>query len=138
MKLSRFATSLYAVLIFASGAVVGALSQRLYTVNAVSPPRPNSPEEFRKKYLAEMQSRLSLRPEQITELNKILDDTHKRFSEARERQRPEMEKIRQDQTARVRQILDPGQISEYEKFLADRAKKMPNGQSPPGPPPSGK
>src|SRR5207302_10101370 len=97
MKLSRIAVSLYALLIFASGIAIGAFGFRLYEMKSVNANTAHDPAEWRKRYTAEMQSRLHLAPDQTRKLNEILDETRVRFSAARERQRPEIERIRSEQ-----------------------------------------
>ncbi len=117
MKLSRAAIVVYIGLVFASGAVLGAFSHRLYTVSSVSAKTGRSPEEFRKRYLVEMQRRLNLTPDQVVNLNAILDQTRARFDEAKERMR---ESLHQEQVEKVRAMLNPEQQAEYEKVQKER------------------
>jgi hypothetical protein len=58
MKLSRAAIALYIALVFGSGVLLGAFGHRLYMVSTVIANKP-SPEEFRKRMVAEYQSRLN-------------------------------------------------------------------------------
>ncbi len=120
MKLSRIAVSLYALLIFVSGLAVGAFGFRLYTVKSGNANTAHDPAEWRKRYTAEMQSRLHLAPEQSRKLNEILDETRGRFSEARERLRPEMERIRREQVEKIRSMLSESQRPEYDKMRRER------------------
>ena len=135
MKLSRAAIIIYVGLVFVSGAVLGMFGQRLYDAVPVSSNqnrRPN-PEEFRKKMLAEYQSRLKLTDDQVAKLEAITDETRARVSDVRKQMHPEFEKIHQDQTDKVRKILSPDQLLEYEKMhkeREDRQKK--NGGRGPG------
>ena len=55
MKIPRGAVAMYVGLVFASGAVLGAFGQRLYTASSVSAKTTRNPEEFRKRVLATMQ-----------------------------------------------------------------------------------
>ena len=123
MKLSRIAVSLYALLIFASGLAVGAFGFRLYTVKSVNASTSHNPAEWRKRYTAEMQSRLHLAPDQSRKLNEILDETRVRFTEARERLRPEMERIRGEQGEKIRAMLSESQRPEYEKMRREREER---------------
>lgn len=123
MKLSRIAVSLYALLIFASGIAIGAFGFRLYTVKSVNANTAHDPAEWRKRYTAEMQSRLHLNQDQSRKLNVILDETRVRFSEARERMRPEMERIRGEQVEKIRSMLSEGQRPEYEKMRREREER---------------
>ncbi len=124
MKLSRQAMALYALLIFASGGVLGALTHRLYTVTTVSATetRP-SPDEWRKKYMAEMQSRLHLTPDQILKLNIYLDETRSLVREAQAKVKPEIEQIKHDQREKIKTMLDEKQKVEYIKLLEERDRR---------------
>ncbi len=117
MKLSRLTIALYVGLIFASGVVLGVFGHSLYAVTTV---RSNPPEDLRKKTLAEMQKRMQLSNEQVSKINSIMDETRARFHEVRERYRPEMDAHQKDQRDKVRSILSPSQLTEYEKMLKER------------------
>jgi hypothetical protein len=133
MSLSRLSIILYAALIFCSGALVGVFGHRLYTVNAVDAKTSRSPDEWRKRYVTEMQTRLKLRADQVKQLNVILDETRERFHAARERMRPEMDAIRGQQIAEIQGILDPAQRAEYDKMREERERNMKKGGPGPGP-----
>jgi Spy/CpxP family protein refolding chaperone len=125
MILSRKATVLYSVLIFASGGVLGALTHRLYTVSSVAATtRPSGgADEWRKKYLAEMQSRLHLSSEQNLKLNIYLDETRSRVREAHAKTQPEVEQIKREQREKIKAMLDANQKAEYEKLLEERDQR---------------
>ena len=124
MTLSRWAIAGYLALVFGSGAVIGALSHRMYTVSSVSAKAPPSPDEWRKQYMAEMKSRLKLRDDQILRLNILLDETRSRVKEVHQRQRPEIDQIKREQTVRVASMLDPDQKIEYEKLHKEREERF--------------
>lgn len=122
MKRRNLPIAIYLCIVFVSGAVVGALGYRVY-----SPPsaRSNaaqhvSPEEWRKQYLNEMQTRVNLTPDQIQKVNAILDDTDARFTSAREEHHQIVEKIREDHRAKLRAIMTPEQLPKYEQFRTER------------------
>ncbi|HWZ34034.1 MAG TPA: hypothetical protein VNX18_22000 [Bryobacteraceae bacterium] len=123
MKLSRAAIALYVGLVFASGLVLGAFGQRLYTASVVVPRQRPNPEEFRKRIVAEYQSRLKLSPDQVGKLNQILDDTRARMEETRKSMRPAYQKIHEEQVAKIREILAPEQLSEYDKMRKEREER---------------
>ena len=118
--------------VFLSGAVVGAFGHRLYMVRSVysepttiaTPPAPPKPEDFRKKYVEELRTRLQLDELQLGKLNTILDQTREKFHQARERSKErskvESAQIRQDQRNQIRTILKPEQQTEYEKIIQER------------------
>jgi hypothetical protein len=70
-----------------------------------------------------MQSRLHLDAGQISQLNAILDATRDRFREVRDRFRPEMKQIQDEQVSKIRGILNQDQQAEYEKLRVEREKR---------------
>src|SRR5262245_10178282 len=98
--------------VFLSGAVVGAFGHRLYMVRSVYsgpatvPPAAPKPEDFRKKYVEELRTRLHLDEPQLGKLNTILDQTREKFHEMRERSKErskvESTQIRQEQRNQIR------------------------------------
>lgn len=138
MRKSNLATVAYLTLVFLSGAVVGGLAHRLYTMRSVSASTmPKTPEEFRRRYVEEMKSRLHLNVDQLSKLNAVLDETHQKFQDLRERNKPHYEAIQQeqklireqqkalheDQVARIRAILSDQQRDEYGRMQAEREQR---------------
>jgi hypothetical protein len=127
MKRSTLSTALYLSLVFLSGAVVGAFAHRLYTVSTVVSAKP---DDYRRKLLDEMRTRLSLKDAQVTQLSAILDATKARYHEVKERwdrqakqaAKPELKAIQEDQIQQIKGILSEPQRAEYDKFLAEREK----------------
>jgi len=118
--------ALYLLLVFGSGAVVGALGYRTYnppTARSGSLNAPQPPSEWRKQYVEESRSRLSLTDDQVAKLNTILDQTEARFRDGREQYNNVIRKIREDHYERVRTILTPDQVPKYEKLHAEREAK---------------
>jgi DNA primase len=133
MKFSTSAIALYMGLVFASGAVVGGFGHRLYSASAVSAKAPKASEEFRRHYMQEMKSRLNLSSDQITKLELILDETRARIQEANKKLEPEVTSIRSEQIEKIRLMLSPAQVTEYEKLRKEReerSKKKGNGPGP--------
>jgi len=110
---------LLAVLLFSSGAAVGALAHRYFFSSTVV----NASDVMRKRYVDEMQHRLSLTPAQVNQLESILDDTKAKYKAVREAYRPAMLEVKGQQIRRVKAILTPHQIPIYEQLLADREKQ---------------
>ena len=129
MNRSTLTIALYLLLVFASGVAVGGFGYHLYTGTPViaarlgePKPRP-SPEEWRREYLSEMQSKVHLTAPQLQEMNGILDSTRSFFHEAREKHNLELKKLREDQANRIRAILTDEQRPEYEKLRAEREQR---------------
>ncbi|MBV8817538.1 MAG: hypothetical protein JO022_04220 [Acidobacteriaceae bacterium] len=116
---------LYVALVFLSGVAVGAFGYRFASVTPVAAARPSrpTPEEFRKQFTNEMQTRLKLTPEQMQNLNQILDSTQARFHEARASHNQVMTKIKQQQVDQIRAMLTSSQRAEYEKLHAEREQR---------------
>jgi hypothetical protein len=131
MKKSNWSVAFSLLLVFASGVLVGGFGHRLYSAKSVTATaRPMGPEDYRKKYVAEAQSRLKLTPDQVQSLNAIMDLTGARFRELHERNRPERRQIHQEQVDKINGILNPEQQREYAKMREERERKR--RESPPG------
>lgn len=114
----------YFLLVFASGAVVGALGYRTYnppTARTINAPAP--PGEWRKQYMEESKARLDLTDDQVSKLKVIMDETDARFRQAREIENQEIRQIRDEHIARVRMLLTPEQLPKYEKLHAEREER---------------
>ena len=126
MKRSSLTVTLSMLAVFLSGALVGAFGHRLYTVHSVSavvtPSKP-TPEDWRRREVQELRTRLKLDDNQVSRLNTIFDQTRDRFHAMRERSRPEAEQIRQDQRNHIRAILNALQRPEYEKIVQEKDQK---------------
>jgi Spy/CpxP family protein refolding chaperone len=123
MRRSSLTTALYLLLLFLSGVAVGAFGLRLYTLNSVRAGGRPSPEEFRRKYIVEMRSRLKLTDDQTSKLGPILDETRKQFRELREKHRPELKAIQDEQTQKIRAILTDAQQAEFSRFQEEHEKE---------------
>jgi hypothetical protein len=111
-------------LVFACGGVVGAFAFRLYTVSGVSANvGQRNPEEFRKRFMADLKSRLQLSDDQAAKLGVIMDETRMRVRAARMTIEPELEKIRDDQKQKISELLSPNQQAEWQKILDERQRK---------------
>jgi hypothetical protein len=110
---------LLAVLLFSSGALVGALTHRYVVSNSVV----KASDVMRKRYVDEMQTRLSLTPAQVNQLQTILDDTKAKYIAVRDAYRPAMLEVKGQQIQRVKSILTARQVPIYEQLLADREKR---------------
>ena len=67
MRRSNLAALLYLLLVFASGAVLGAFANRLYMMKTTV----NAHPDLRKQYLEEMRGRLHLNSDQTAQLQQI-------------------------------------------------------------------
>jgi len=123
MRRNSFTTVLYLAILFLSGVAVGAFGLRLYTLNSVRAGGRPSPEEFKRRYVAELRTRLHLSDDQVSKLDPILDETRKQFRELHEKHKPELKAIQDEQTQRIRALLNDSQQAEYVRFLDEREKQ---------------
>lgn len=123
MRRNSFSTVLYLALLFLSGVAVGAFGLRLYTLNSVRASGRPSPEEFKRRYISELRTRLNLTDDQAGKLGPILDETRKQFRELHEKHRPELKAIQEGQTHRIEALLNDSQRVEYHRFLDEREKE---------------
>jgi len=127
-KLSAFLTLL---LVFASGAVLGAVAHRLYMVNTVlsglgNAPRRPTPEEMRKRQIDEMRDKVKMDDSQIAAFNQILDQTKATFDETHKKYSAINRATWDEQRNGVRAILRPDQVPLFDQLMAehDAARKQ--------------
>ncbi len=114
-KRHQLTAVLFALLLFGTGVAVGALGHRLYSSNVVN---AKSTDDFRQRYLSEMETKLKLTADQKTRLEAIMDQTKAKYRAMR----PMMAKIKQEHIDEVRSILTPEQRPEYEHLVAEHEK----------------
>ena len=149
MSKSKLSALLSLILVFASGAVLGAFAYRLYSATPVlttgsagAPPSPRMrPEDFRKKYAADLTKEMKLDADQIKKLNVILDQTNDEFQKLnlkmkpeqdaldekrdafREKYRPDREAIHNRQVEGITAMLREDQRALYTAFRAERERQ---------------
>src|SRR6516162_5979849 len=126
MPKSKWSAGLYLSLVFLSGALVGSLSYRLYSVNSVSAitggaPKV-SPAEFRKVYIESIRGKVHLDDKQVDQVNQILDETRAQFDQARAKSHAEMQAIYNQQVDKITGILRDDQQPAFAEFRAEREK----------------
>jgi uncharacterized membrane protein len=120
-----FAIPLYVLMVFLSGALVGAVGYRLYsakTVSATVAPKPK-PEEWRKHVVEDMRTRLKLTDEQVSKLQAAFDATKQSFAEYDQRSKAERKSIIEAQHQTIRSFLSDEQRAGYDRFLQERQQK---------------
>ena len=120
---SRFSAILYLVLVFASGILVGAVSHRLYMTNTVNAAMPRTMDEVRKNYLADMRAKVGVNDQQVEEVNRVLDETKRKFDELHAEEKPARDRIQQEQIDAIHATLSDDQKVKYDNWRAERARK---------------
>ena len=90
-----------------------------------------SPEQWQRRYVDEMRSRLKLSDDQVQKLKGIMEATRKSFDGLREKNRPEEQAIQAQHAQSVSAILNDTQRAEYAKMREERERRHPQ----PGPRP---
>jgi hypothetical protein len=130
VKRSQLSVILSMFAVFCSGIAVGAYGYHSYTAKTVAATGkpPLAPEEWRKRYVEEVRTRVHLDDSQVVSLNSILDETKARFKSVKDRQKQEQkqetDRIRAEQNEKVRAMLKPEQRPEYDSFREERERRM--------------
>jgi hypothetical protein len=144
MPRSKVSAFFSVLLVFVSGAAMGAVGYRLYAVKSVasgtnpsSPPK-KSPEEFRKLIINNLKENVKLDDQQLAEVQRIYQEQHESFDQIHSKYQtqidelPAVQQIHQDakrdsdqihdaSVAKIKALLRPEQVPLYDKWQADRA-----------------
>lgn len=121
MERSRVSVWTYLVLVFVGGLATGFFADRVYTMRSVSAHGlPHSPEEWKRKYVADVRERCHLADDQVNQVSQILDDTRQKAEAIRTRMAPEWEALHAEQVSRVRDLMKGPQVAEFDQFRAER------------------
>lgn len=150
MPRAKLTAAAYLLLVFLSGAMVGAFGHRLYMVRTVlstdvSPsPRRLGPAEWRKHIVDEMRTKVKLDDQQIASLQQIFDQTDAEFRDLHAQRKPEDQKrnaenqtVQNQMVDRINAILRDDQKPLYQQYRAereaererDRKKRQPDGDN---------
>ena len=113
--------------VFLAGAVVGGLSvrvfgDRIFPISASATNFPMTKAEF----LHQLDQRLALTPEQLSQIASIMDDTVSEYHKIYAPLGPQFEEARQHGRQRMRGVLSPDQLPKFEAYLRqldDQRKK---------------
>lgn len=113
---------LYLGLVFLAGAALGAALHRFYAIEFASAevrPAP-SPQDYRQHLISKLTKDLSLKTEQVAQLDPILDEIDRQYNQYREDIEPGFDAIRAERARRIMAILDADQQLAYQKILDKR------------------
>ena len=114
---------LYLFLVFASGILVGFVSHRFYiTSTASASTRPETSEEWRKRYLVTMKEKVAINNTQIAVVDKLIVDARRKMDGLRAQEKPAHDKIQQDLIEDIRSGLTDQQRAAYDKWHAERER----------------
>jgi len=121
MPKSRLSIGAYLLLVFLSGALVGAFAHRLYVAKTVvAAPRP---EEWRRRYVEDLRSRVKLDEGQVNEVQRILDETRQKYRQLKDQEKPLAQAIHDAQVNQIRAMLRDDQKPAYDQFREERERR---------------
>jgi Spy/CpxP family protein refolding chaperone len=124
MPKSKLSAVISLLLVFVSGALVGVLAHRAYTMKiATAGPamgRRPGPPEWRKHFLADMRERVKLNDGQTAQVTAILEQVDGEFRQVREKWNTENQAIQKSLVERIDAILTPDQQVLYQRLRDER------------------
>jgi hypothetical protein len=123
----RFSAAVSLLLVFLSGALVGVLAHRAYILNPnryAAAPRPPGPDDWRKRYVDDMRTKVQLDEQQVVQLEQILDETGAAVRKNLINAHKMNEDLHAQQVARVNAVLRSDQRPLYEKLRQEREQEM--------------
>jgi Spy/CpxP family protein refolding chaperone len=104
--------------VFLLGAALGGVLGYLFAHRSVSAANPQlSESERRAKKTAQLKNELSLTPQQLQQVDAILQQKHSETTAIREQTEAQIEAVRQKGRNDIRAILTPEQQPKFEEFL---------------------
>jgi hypothetical protein len=127
MPKAKYTAAVYLLLVFLSGAMVGAFVHRLYMVKTVlsldstnPAPRRPSPMEWRKHFLADMHTNVKLDDRQLAELQQLLDRTDEEFHQLHAKRKQEDQAVQNQMVDKINAMLRDDQKPLYQQFREER------------------
>lgn len=68
------------------------------------------------RIIRHFKTELNLSDAQVQQLRQILDDTGKRFADLQKQMEPQFQGVREDTRNRIRQILNPDQVTKFNEM----------------------
>jgi len=133
MPKAKLTAAAYLLVVFSSGAMVGAVAHRLYMVKTVLstepnlPPRRLGPAEWRKHLIDEMKTKVKVDAQQLVTLQQILDQTDEEFRQIHagrkaedSRRHNEDQAVQNGMVDKINAMLREDQRPLYEQLRAER------------------
>ena len=116
---TRMQARLWLAIVFVLGVGIGvafgySFAHRSYA--STTPPSMNEPER-RAKRVAEMTREIGLTPEQSQKLDTIILAAHEQMKKLHEKSDADMEAVKQNARAQMREFLTPEQKPKFEEFV---------------------
>lgn len=105
--------------VFVLGFLVGGVADHIYGVTHAQPKVQVVKERPKAQVIQEFTARLNLTPEQQKQLGVIITETRSRWRELYAPLEGQHEQIRLEGRAKIRAMLAPDQLPEFDKFMAE-------------------
>jgi Spy/CpxP family protein refolding chaperone len=138
MPKSKLSAVISLLLVFVSGALVGVLAHRAYTMKiATAGPgmgRRPGPPEWRSHFLADMRDHVKLDSQQTAQVSAVLEQVDADFRQIHEKWNTENQAIQKSLVERINAILTPEQQALYKRLRDEREaeRRRWRSQKPPG------
>ncbi len=116
---ARGKASVFLILAFVLGVIVGGLGLGVYVAQAGGRLPFREPAKFQAHVLHRLSRDLDLRPDQRERVEAILRETGQEFAQLREEMRPRFQEIRERTRDRIRGVLDQQQQARFDKLTAE-------------------
>jgi Spy/CpxP family protein refolding chaperone len=73
---------------------------------------------------------LNLTPDQVNQLQQIMDDSEKKMKDVRTQVRPQFDAIRREGHEHIREILNPEQLKKFDEILRRHEERRKRGRTP--------
>jgi hypothetical protein len=116
---------LWLLIVFVSGAAVGAASYRYFAAErpVQEDRKPFSREQLRQEYLGKLKDRVGVSDEQLSQIVAILDEARATSDEKRTAFDADMKLLQNQVRERIRALMTPDQLSRYEAWRAERRRE---------------
>lgn len=122
-EMKKWKTIVSVVLVFLLGSLSGALVTHKIDQHRMTGIIKGDPKAIRELIVRRLNHKLHLDSSQEEQLRAILKETHEEMRNVRKQFKPQIEEILMRSQNRVRTILRPDQLAEYEKIVEERKKK---------------
>jgi uncharacterized membrane protein YeaQ/YmgE (transglycosylase-associated protein family) len=112
------------ILVFLLGALAGVLVIHKVDQHRIAGIIRGEPGAVGELIVQRLNHKLRLDPEQVGKLRVIVYETHDEIRNVRKQFRPQIQEILERSRNRVRAILRPDQLEEYEKIVAERKARQ--------------
>ncbi len=116
---SRSKASVFLIVAFLLGVVVGGLGFGVYVAQAGGWLPFHRPQNFEAHVLRRLSRDLDLRTDQRERVDAILHETGQEFAQLRDEMRPRFQQIRERSRDRIRGVLDQQQQAKFDQLTAE-------------------